>query len=68
MKEKKETFGYIIALIALIGCCLLLTTLLAGGTLAFIGVSLRNKWLLIAGIVVLIFAVVIFILKRRPSK
>jgi hypothetical protein len=68
MKEKKETFGYIIALIALIGCCLLLTTLLAGGTLAFIGVSLGNKLLLVAGVVVLIFAVVIFILKRRSSQ
>ena len=68
MKEKKETFGYIIALIALIGCCLLLTTLLAGGTLAFIGVPLGNKLLLAAGVVVLISTVVIFILKRKSSK
>jgi len=63
---KKEIIGYGLAVIALIGCCLLLSTLLVGGTLAFLGSYLKQKWLSFVGLAILIFAVIsVIIYKKR---
>lgn len=68
MKDEKEAGSMMWVAIALIGCCLLLTIILAGGTLAFLGVSLRNNWLIVVSIAVIIFSVIVFLLKRKASK
>ena len=65
MTNKKETGIGIIAVIAVIGCCLLLTTLIAGGSLAFVGGSFNNPWLLSFGLSIIVLAVIVFIWKKR---
>lgn len=54
MTDKKETMGLILAVVALISCCLLLLTILAGGTLSFLGSYFKNNWLIILGIIIII--------------
>jgi len=63
----KETTGYVMAVIAVIGCCLLLTTLIAGGTFGFLGAYLNNYWLLIIGLVIVAVAFSIIVGKKRGS-
>jgi len=68
MIYKKETIGYVVAIVALIGCCLLLPTIIAGGGLALIGVSLKKNWLVVVGIFVLFLGAIAFIFKRAKKK
>lgn len=68
---QKETIGPVLAVIALLACCLLFTIILAGGTLTFLGVFLKNNWLLSLGMGVIFATLVAFILRKcciHPKK
>lgn len=68
MVDKKEKWGYIAAVVALMGCCLLLTTILTGGGLAIIGVHLKQKWVIILGIVILIAGLSSVFIRRKRRR
>lgn len=68
MADKKETLGYIAVIAALIGCCLLLTTALTGGALTFFGISLKNNWLLLFGLGIIILTIIVVIWNKFGIK
>ena len=68
MTKKKETIGYGLALIAMIGCCLLLTALIAGGGLALAGGFFNNPWLLILGLGIIVLAIIVFIQNKTKDE
>ncbi len=65
MTDKKEIVGYKLAVIAIVACCLLLTTVLVGGILVAVGSYLRSILLLILGIVIVAVAVSYFMATKR---
>ncbi len=65
MKDRKETLSYIAVIIALMGCCLLLPIILAGGGLAFIGGYFNGPWILAVGISIIFIAVLAFIWGKK---
>ena len=65
MTKKKEIGIWILAIIAMIGCCLLLPILIVGGGLAFLGGYLQQKWLSFLGLAIIIIALFVFLYHKN---
>jgi len=63
MKEKNMIFLGI----AMVACCLFFPLLFTGGAITFLGAYFQSTWLLAAGLLIIVLAIIFFQRKKEKS-